>query len=56
VTLPNSQPPSPRRAGWSYVISAVLSLAIQQGWSPADVRQLAIVLLVLLALVYRAQP
>ncbi|MFC8512771.1 hypothetical protein [Streptomyces sp. NPDC057257] len=56
MNLPSNQPPSPHRVGWPYVICAVLSLAIQQGWSPTDVRQLAIVVLVLLALVYCAQP
>ncbi len=48
-------PPSPRRANWPYVIGAMITLAIQQGWSPAEVKELAAVSLVLLALIHSAQ-
>lgn len=51
----SSKSPGPQRTGWSYVAGAVITLAIQSGWSPAEVRSLTIGLLVLVALIYQAQ-
>lgn len=55
MTQPSNKTPSPRRAGWPYMVGAVLTLAIQQGWNPSDVRQLATAVLILVALIYSAQ-
>jgi hypothetical protein len=48
-------PPGPRRSAWPAVVGAVLTLTVQAGWSPADVRTLAIALLVLIAVIITAQ-
>lgn len=42
---------SPRRS-WPYAITAVLIVALQEGWRPGDVRALAATLLVLVAMIY----
>jgi hypothetical protein len=54
-SAPTPKTPGPRRTGWPYVAGAVITLAIQTGWSPADVRSLAIALLTLVSVVYAAQ-
>jgi hypothetical protein len=51
----SSKSPEPQRTGWPYIAGAVITLAIQSGWSPADVRSLSAALLVLVAVIYRAQ-
>ncbi|MBT2446961.1 hypothetical protein J7F03_07720 [Streptomyces sp. ISL-43] len=48
----NKQGKKPR--SWPYAITAILVLALQQGWAPRDVATLASVLLVLIALVRSA--
>jgi hypothetical protein len=48
--MTNPTPGRPRRS-WPYIVSAVLVLALQQGWNPEHVISLAAVLLVLIALV-----
>ncbi|MGW6705791.1 hypothetical protein ACWGDE_13000 [Streptomyces sp. NPDC054956] len=40
-----------KRRSWPYAVTAILVLALQQGWEPRDVVALAAVLLVLIALV-----
>ncbi|WP_326613734.1 hypothetical protein OHA57_00050 [Streptomyces anulatus] len=49
MLTPNS-PRAPRRS-WPYAITAILVLALQEGWDEASVIKLAAVLLVLLALI-----
>ncbi|MGC5530383.1 hypothetical protein [Streptomyces sp. SR-10] len=49
MQTPNS-PHAPRRS-WPYAITAILVLALQEGWDEASVIKLAAVLLVLLALI-----
>ncbi|MFF4232324.1 hypothetical protein [Streptomyces sp. NPDC001820] len=44
-----------RRPSWPYVVLAVLALAIQSGWQPVEVRNLAVVLLVLIAVIYTSR-
>ncbi len=48
-------PNGPRRNPWPAMVGAVLTLAVQAGWSPAEVRSLAIELLVLIALIVTSQ-
>ncbi|MFE5966205.1 hypothetical protein [Streptomyces sp. NPDC056463] len=52
MPAPNSSH-GPRRS-WPYAVTAIIVLALQQGWSAADITKLAVVLLVLIALVTRA--
>ena len=50
--LPQTAAPNgPRRNSWPTMVGAVLTLTVQAGWSPAEVRGLAIELLVLIALI-----
>jgi hypothetical protein len=54
--LPQTATPTgPRRSAWPAVVGAILTLTVQAGWSPAEVRALAIALLVLIAVVVTAQ-
>ncbi|MGP3927219.1 hypothetical protein [Streptomyces sp. 8N616] len=43
-----------RRTNWAYAVAAVLVLALQAGWDPADIRNLAVAMLVLIALLHAA--
>ncbi len=45
-------PPDPRRTGWPYIVGAVLTIAIQSDWSPAEVCALAAILFTLVAVIY----
>lgn len=49
MTTPDPQ--EKKRRSWPYAVTAILVLALQQGWQPRDVAMLAAVLLVLIALV-----
>lgn len=42
---------SPRRS-WPYAITAVLIMALQEGWRPGDVRALAATMLLFVAMIY----
>ncbi|MDQ1024703.1 hypothetical protein QF035_002285 [Streptomyces umbrinus] len=44
-----------RRTTWAYAVAAVLVVALQSGWDPAEVRNLAMAMLVLIALIYAAR-
>lgn len=48
-------PDGPRRNPWPAMVGAVLTLTVQAGWSPAEVRSLAIGLLALIALIVTSQ-
>lgn len=47
--------PGPRN-GWPYVIAAVITLAIQSGWQPADVRALALALMTAIVIISVYRP
>ena len=54
--LPQTATPNgPRRNHWPTMVGAVLTFTIQAGWSPVEVRSLAIELLVLIALIVTAR-
>lgn len=54
--LPQTVTPNgPRRNPWPTTVAAVLTLTIQAGWSPTEVRRLAVELLVLIALIVTSQ-
>lgn len=42
------------RRTWPFVVLGALTLAFENGWSPKEIRDLAAVLLVLVALIYAA--
>jgi hypothetical protein len=42
------------RRSWPYVVLAALTLAFQEGWSASEIRDLAVALLVLIALIHSA--
>ncbi|MFE5894889.1 hypothetical protein ACFQ6E_39020 [Streptomyces sp. NPDC056462] len=44
-------PRTPRHPNWPYAVTAILALALQTGWDPADVRSLGVVLLALIAVI-----
>ncbi len=46
--------PQPRHRSWPYAITAVIVLAIQQGWDARQVVTLTVSLLVLIALITSA--
>ncbi|MGA5171255.1 MULTISPECIES: hypothetical protein [Streptomyces] len=52
MSTPNSQ--QPRHRSWPYAITAVIVLAIQQGWDAQQVVTLTVSLLVLVALITSA--
>ncbi|MCY0917448.1 hypothetical protein ACFWHQ_40115 [Streptomyces sp. NPDC060334] len=41
----------PPRRSWPYAVTAVLVLALNEGWAARDVQRLATILLVLVALI-----
>lgn len=52
MTTPGPQ--GDKHRSWPYAVTAVLVLALQQGWEPRDVAALGAVVLVLIALVQSA--
>nr|WTA00815.1 hypothetical protein OH820_35290 [Streptomyces sp. NBC_00857] len=52
MSTPNA--PQPHRRSWPYAITAIVVLAIQQGWDAQQVTALAVSLLVLIALLTSA--
>ncbi|WP_158711281.1 hypothetical protein [Streptomyces sp. NRRL S-1824] len=46
--------PQPRRRSWPYAVTAIVVLAVQQGWHAQQVTTLAVSLLVLIALIASA--
>ncbi|MFD5891277.1 hypothetical protein ACFWHQ_35665 [Streptomyces sp. NPDC060334] len=46
--------PNPRRRSWPYAVTAIVALAVQQGWDAQQVISLAVSLLVLIALITSA--
>lgn len=52
--MPTPDPQGKKSPSWPYAITAILVLALQQGWEPRDIATLAAVLLVLIALVRSA--
>lgn len=52
--MPTSNSPQPGGRSWPYVVTAVIVLAIQQGWDAQQVITLAVSLLVLIALISSA--
>lgn len=44
-----------RRNSWAYAVTAVMIVALQTGWAPADVTGLAVVMLVLIAFICAAR-
>jgi hypothetical protein len=51
---PDKQPKS-NGTGWPYAVGAILALAIQSGWSPGNVQNLAVIILALLPVIYAAR-
>ncbi|MER7466847.1 hypothetical protein [Streptomyces sp. NPDC097981] len=47
-------PGTPPRRTWPYVVSAIVVLALQQGWNAQEVTTLAVSLLVLIAVITAA--
>ncbi|MEV6406629.1 hypothetical protein AB0M58_27445 [Streptomyces bobili] len=45
---------SPTRRSWPYAITAIVVLAFENGWEPAEIRSLTAVLLVLVAVIHAA--
>ncbi|MEU7018792.1 hypothetical protein [Streptomyces sp. NPDC046385] len=52
--MPSPNAPRPTRRTWAYAATAVLVLALNQGWAAADVIKLATAVLVLIALIIAA--
>ncbi|MFJ7267709.1 hypothetical protein ACIQV3_13825 [Streptomyces sp. NPDC099050] len=52
MTTPGPQ--GNKHRSWPYAVTAILVLALQQGWAPRDVATLAAVLMGLIALVRTA--
>lgn len=46
--------PSPNRRSWPYAVTAIVALAVQQGWDVQQVISLSVILLVFIALITSA--
>jgi hypothetical protein len=54
-TAPAPRPSGSRNPGLACIAGGLLTLAIQSGWSPGDVRSLAVMLIALIAAIGAAQ-
>ncbi|MFI7368240.1 hypothetical protein ACIBO4_39475 [Streptomyces sp. NPDC050149] len=52
--MPTPNPPRSHRRSWAYAVTAIIVLAVQQGWPAEQVTALAVSLLVLIALITSA--